>query len=515
MNKFINGMMWALLAAGLSNSASADRPVFLLAPIVTGPEQLTAGQNGTAIYQVFNNSPQNLTNIGLVNLPGGASYIPSAGDQYCSSTFNLAAGAACLIKIQMNSPTTGNIQGGPKVCFPATRPIYCSQPLNVDQLATQVTPGPVATTCQGNITNFNYELSQPFDTTPINPYWGPSRNKLLLSPANPNLTNCPTTNLSDSTGITWMQNRVIAAEEFWVKQKLNYCHHHVPDWQTPAVVNNIPRDQLATSTYPGSPGGQCSSLTNIMPGSVYYNQAVRWNYNGTGSETNTNWLNNNLRWYGVDCSDFTSFIYNFSFGIQFNSDTGYQAGQKNDGTQDTLYPNKQTLVHHLQPFNNSDPDSPAGVLVCKDGSTEQENPECGGYGTNGYFSVFLYPNASADPQKPAPTASNITESMLNYLQPGDLIFLGFAGKEGNNPTSMVTHVITWTGKKIGYGTNDVNPSLIAPQTLCTPDPNAWKPKIAAWVIIDSTYQGPDFRMFADCPYKDNIYGVRRVIGYMQ
>ena len=97
--------------------------------------------------------------------------------------------------------------------------------------------------------------------------------------------------------------------------------------------------------------------------------------------------------------------------------------------------------------------------------------------------------------------------------PGDLLFLGFAGNnDGNNPTSMVTHVITWTGKKVGYGTDDIKPKQIAPEEIC---PDSWQPHIGDWVIVDSHYQGPDYRVFTPCFYQNNVWGVRRVIGYMK
>lgn len=489
---------------GTSFGFASTTPIFKITPNVQGQTQLIAGQQGTYIYQVSNNTTKSLTNIGLHNLPAGVSVVANAGYQYCTFPLNLNSQQNCLLKFNINSnQSSSNISGGPKVCFSATKPIYCSQPLDGEQLATTITTGPVSGSCQDNVANFNYELSQTFDSTVIDnatiQSWGPARNHLLLSPANPNLTTCPTTNINNTTSISWMQNRVLAAYDFWVKQKLNYCHHHVPDFATPLVSNGTARASIGTSS-----GGYCSAATDIMPGSAYYGQAVRWNYTGTGSETAENWTTNNQMWYGIDCSDFTSFIYNFAFGIQFNSDTGYQAGQATNGTQDLLTPNGQASPGNLlRPFNNSDPQSPAGVLVCKDGTTEQESPNCGG--ANGYFSAFLGPDIH-------PTPSNITPQMLNLLKPGDLLFLGFAGNGGNNPTSMVTHVITWTGKKVGYGANDIPPAQIAPEEIC---PNNWQPQVGDWVIIDSHYQGPDYRVFTACFYQNNIWGVRRVIGYMQ
>lgn len=481
----------------------AAKSIFNITPNIAGPNQLVQGQLGTYSYQITNNTEYNFTTIGLLNLPQGVTVVPDAGLQYCTFPLSLNSNASCLMKLSVDSnQVNSHFAGGPMVCYTPDQPVYCSQPLSNNQLSTQIIPGSVPTTCQGNEANFNYELSQRMDSSVIDhatiESWGPGRQHLLLSPANPNLTNCPTTTITNEASIRWMQTRVLAAEDFWVKQKLNYCHHHVVDFYTPLISNGVERTAITSG------GGFCSTAADIHPGTVYYGQPVRWNYNGTGSETSENWNNNNVMWYGIDCSDFTSFVYNFAFGIQFNSDTGYQAGQATNGSQDLLTPNGQTKNNPLRAFNNKNPDSPAGVLVCNDGRTEVESPHCGGFGTNGYFSAFLDRDIH-------PTPSNITPAMLNLLQPGDLLFLAFAGKGGNNPTSMVTHVITWTGKKVGFGPNDVNPNQIAPESIC---PNNWQPEIGDWVIIDSHYQGPDYRVFSQCFYQNNIWGVRRVIGYM-
>jgi hypothetical protein len=37
------------------------------------------------------------------------------------------------------------------------------------------------------------------------------------------------------------------------------------------------------------------------------------------------------------------------------------------------------------------------------------------------------------------------------------------------------------------------------------------PHIGDWVITDSHYQGPDYRILTSCFYLNNLWGVRRVI----
>lgn len=536
----MNKIMWSLLTCIIcANSWGGETPIFLVTPNVRPPlpnaspaaPLLVRGQLGTAIYQVINNSNRTLSNIGITNLPRGVKQVFNPGPDYCSTTTALnLPGSLCLIQLQINTAMSGNVSSGPIIC--ADKGARCSQPFSADQLFVQLTPGPIPQTCAGNEANFSYELTQPFDSNTIDPgtifSWGPARNHLLLSPSNPNLTICTTTDLNNSNALEWMRSRLIYAEDFWVKQKMNYCHHHVTDFYTPLTSYGTPRSAIGTSD-----GGYCSNATSLSPSN--YGQAIRWNYSGTGSETSNNWVNHNRMWYGVDCSDFTSFAYNFAFGIQFNSDTGFQAGQAIDHSQDYLIPNAQdaTAADQLQLFSNSNPNSAAGVLVCKDGTTEETtgpNAFCGTGGvsglctgtypsrtcTNGYFSVFNgeYYNP-ADPSFHKPTAV-ITPDMLTKLKPGDLLFLAFdpaSGKgDGNNTTSIVTHVITWTGKKVGYGPNDVNPSQIAPESIC---PNNWQPQVGDWTIIDSHYQGADYRDFTPCFYQNNIWGVRRVVGYMQ
>lgn len=524
MNNYRVRFVLSMLLCGVTvNSWCSENPVLLVTPIAKVTSPLVSGQLGTAIYQVMNNSNRTLSNIQL-DLPKGITQVSNSGTNYCTSLSSLnTAGSVCLIEVRVDSSMSGNVSGGPVIS--AMNGVYRSQPWSFDQLSTRVTSGPISQTCAGNISNFTYELTQTIDSSTIDPAtinsWGPGRNQLLLSASNPNLTTCPTTDTTNTTQISWMQDRIIEAEKYWVNQKLNYCHHHVTDFYTPLTSNGTPRTSIGSSD-----GGYCSNATSLAPSN--YGQQIRWNYTGTGSETVDMWVNKNRMWYGVDCSDFTSFAYNFSFGIQFNSDTGYQAGQAIGHSQDALLPNTQTTSSILRiPTYTTPTDDPAGLLVCADGTVETRSglstDYCGGgasgphTATNNYFSVFLASNQPpiSDSNYPKPTPSNITPSMLNLLKPGDLLYLAFSpasGKhgDGNNSSSVVTHVITWTGKKVGYGANDVNPSQIAPESIC---PDSWQPQIGDWVIIDSHYQGPDYRDFTACFYQNNIWGVRRVIGY--
>ncbi len=498
MKKIIVSGIWVLFS---SHCLAAPTPVFSVSPLISAQSSLFNGDTGSAVYQVTNNTPYSLANISLARMPGGVTPnigSVSADSQYCTNPFSLAPGASCLLKMNLNSLQLGSrVSGGPIVCYKSSSPVYCSQPFAQNQLNTAILSAPIPQDCNSNVANFNYELLQNFDDpTSFTPGWGPARNPLPLSPANPDLTNCPTT-----AGVTWMRQRVIAAAAFWISQKLNYCHHYNPDYATPANL----RDAAGTA------GGYCNPAVDTMPGSVYYGQQARWNYSGQGSETLSSWVNNNHMWYGMDCSNTTSFIYNFSFGtnatlgIPFDSKTNYQAGQIFGTSQDNLSPNQQVNGNPALTLNNP---NAAGLLVCADGTTDPDPSApsmCTGHG--GYLSGI---NSSGTFTKSVTVAQ-----VAQVLQPGDLLYIAGTGPDPHpNPdgsTSMVTHVIMWIGKQVGYGPNDINPSLIAPNDSPCADPSLWQPKVGDWVIADSHYQGYDYRILISCFYLNDLWGVRRVI----
>jgi cell wall-associated NlpC family hydrolase len=321
--------------------------------------------------------------------------------------------------------------------------------------------------CKDKAADFSNELSRPVDANaPSDSSWGPEQKQFPLRAA---LKNC-------LTNINWEQQRILAAADYWVQRKLNYCHHHVPDWQTPHNLKSRKHN-----------GGACSAAKNIAPNSPYFGERVRWNYTGNQDETPQSWQDN-LMWYGMDCSNFTAYLYNFAFGTVFSSNTHYQAGERSGHSQLYLNPNQQSATNSL--------DNPhaAGSLVCSDNTLEVAH-SCKGHG--GYFSVYS-PDGTKD-------TSRITASMLLALQPGDLLFIAPSKKA--SPVE-VTHVVMWTGKKIGMGLSDIKPAQIAPNKTC----GAFlKPQLGAWVIVDSHYQGPDYRELTACFYLNNVWGVRRVI----
>ncbi|HRD68798.1 MAG TPA: hypothetical protein PK657_01510 [Legionella sp.] len=331
--------------------------------------------------------------------------------------------------------------------------------------------------CEQNVANFTFELAQPFNQAGFIKGWGPKRRELQLSPNNPDLRKCVSYH-----NLSWQRQRVLAAADYWVKQKLNYCHHYLPDYATPLTARATKKNQ----------GGYCSDAKNIMPGSVYYQQKSRWNYSGKGTETLDYWQNQGM-WLGMDCSNYTTFVYNFALGILFSSKTNWQAGQNKGGSQNNLSPNQQTADNVLD-----NPDA-AGRLVCRDNSIEV-NHSCQDHG--GYISVI---DSMGVKHK---GSIKVTDLASLPLHPGDLLFIAATRPDSPQP-SLVTHVVMWTGKQVGYGPNDINPAQIAPNGLCPAQD--WLPKIGDWVITDSHYQGADYRIMSQCFYLNNLWGVRRVL----
>ncbi|MFI4919513.1 MAG: hypothetical protein ACHP65_08150 [Legionellales bacterium] len=452
-------------------SLSANTHIFLVTPRVAPQPQLMTGQTGTAIYQVTNNSNRTLAGIGLTNLPSGVTQVPYGplGPDYCSSPLTLTAGKSCLIKLAINN----SVSSGPVMCYSSTQPVYCSQPFSGEQLAVGLIPA--SNSCEANTSNFNAELSQAFDGPP--PYdgigWGPART--LFTPT------AFATACAQQQGTSWQQQRLLAAADFWISQKLNYCQHHVPDFQTPLSQRG--------NIYGAPNGGYCNPVVDLAPNTAYYNQQARWNYSGSGSETASNWVNNGAMWYGFDCSNYTAWLYDFALGIQFDSGIPEQAGQTDPTSSDG--PNNGGAEYHAG--------TTSGYLVCKDGTTDGPSSTC--YTpTNPYISTI---DSAGHYDPHAVTIAELTA----HLQPGDLLYIA-GSLTADESTPAVTHVIMWTGLTIGTGAGQVKPSQIAPDDICNSN-GQWQPIIGQPVITDSHYQGPDYRMLTQCFYLDHVWAVRR------
>jgi hypothetical protein len=97
--------------------------------------------------------------------------------------------------------------------------------------------------------------------------------------------------------IIWQQKRVLALIDKFTKKGWNYCHHHTPSFMTPETK----RIEIATADIAG-PGGKVGVCSQA----------------GISADGKSGWN-------GIDCTHFTSWIYNYGFGAHLISLTGDQA----------------------------------------------------------------------------------------------------------------------------------------------------------------------------------------------
>jgi hypothetical protein len=119
-------------------------------------------------------------------------------------------------------------------------------------------------------------------------------------------------------GDTWRRERIVSAAMHYLNipgnpQALLYRHHHIPDW-----------DPVTPTGPPGMDGA----------GDVDGQSAEAW---GPG--------------HGLDCSNFTAWVYNYGLGINFGGDVGRQwsgtAGQmgRQIGPQGPFLPGDLVYLH--------------------------------------------------------------------------------------------------------------------------------------------------------------------------
>jgi hypothetical protein len=82
----------------------------------------------------------------------------------------------------------------------------------------------------------------------------------------------------------WQQKRVLRVAQYVVSLNINYCHHHTPGW--------------------------------LAPDTAFFRQKIV-NDSGVCSNRGENATN---QWIGIDCSTYSSFIYNFGLGTHLTKD---------------------------------------------------------------------------------------------------------------------------------------------------------------------------------------------------
>ncbi|SDV46884.1 C40 family peptidase [Chitinasiproducens palmae] len=271
----------------------------------------------------------------------------------------------------------------------------------------------------------------------------------------------------------WQRNLLMAAVNYWVDQDINYCHHHIPGWSPyeklsaylsgKGTADEVKQAKLFLNFSSGSTGGGDSSGMKCTPSRFADGHQAVSDKTGVQSETATK--ASEVKWNGVDCSDFTSWVYNFA-GITGNAlSTGVatQACQTNRAGDSRTYA--------------------TGVLLDIN-------------------------------------ATNI-DTFESQLQPGDLLYILDKNAAGSR---NLAHVIIWTGLRW----NDTQASSYADRAkfdiakrgqvgsrlggdflahgvseanLATKNP---------YLIVDSHFAGPAYRPFSGW-YVANVSQVRRII----
>lgn len=275
---------------------------------------------------------------------------------------------------------------------------------------------------------------------------------------------------------TFQRELVMTVENYWVDQGINYCHHHIPGWLPPTSPA-----KFRNSTPGSTSGGDSSGMTCTA------------NRNSDGSQSLTALPQDQINWQGADCSDFTSWAYDFA-GVT-HSDGNLETG--------------------------------IGTQACSTGSDPLMGKQQAG--------VLLDIN------------QNNIASLVDHLRPGDLLYITQTAPvtAASAPANVaggyiVSHVITWTGKRFSDLRNGPDGSRYDPATagqrgsrlgadiasyLKSTDPNhrVLPSDLGGvdkdpWMIIDSHFAGPAYRPFviptsamnADW-YVANLSHVRRII----
>jgi hypothetical protein len=107
---------------------------------------------------------------------------------------------------------------------------------------------------------------------------------------------------------TFRRELVMASENYWVDQNLNYFHHHVPCWTPRENTASIDhRDSSAGSTSGGAADPHSPKMTCTARRGADGSQSVQ-----TSTAQMPPAIGSALMWNGADCSNFTSWVYNFA-----------------------------------------------------------------------------------------------------------------------------------------------------------------------------------------------------------
>ncbi|KAL0488401.1 hypothetical protein AKO1_015557 [Acrasis kona] len=150
-------------------------------------------------------------------------------------------------------------------------------PNNISYVVTGGKSGAWSSACEASTTaDFAYRDSLPEyeqNCTPVNT-WGPQAYEY------------PRASIKEQCDNTrWQQTRVLRVIEKIIAKEYNYCHHHAPKW-----------------TPPDTPEFRNSKICSPPE------KSRKKNF-----------------WNGIDCTHFTSLVYNYAFGAHLNTATPMQA----------------------------------------------------------------------------------------------------------------------------------------------------------------------------------------------
>jgi hypothetical protein len=256
--------------------------------------------------------------------------------------------------------------------------------------------------------------------------------------------------------IEWQQSRLLAALNFWIDKGFNYCHHHIPGWLPPDDTQEAnPRYRVTNP----SDGNMTCTPNRYLDGSQHNNQNVSCASNIANCVAPD--ILAQIQFQGVDCSDFTSWVYNF-------------AGLSTAG----------------QPLNTA-----IGAQACDQRILKgiQQNE-----------GVLLDIN------------HNNFKQYQSLLQPGDLLYI-MAGSKSSVPTK-ISHVVVWTGMTCGdiddnttyYKEQDGKTFGQAGDRVGGDFLSYGKVSSTTPLIVDSHFAGPAYRPFLGW-YAKNLSHVRRII----
>ncbi|SDV46598.1 hypothetical protein [Chitinasiproducens palmae] len=267
-----------------------------------------------------------------------------------------------------------------------------------------------------------------------------------------------------ATPLDFQRAWVVANETYWVDQGINYCHHHVPGWLPPADSTYYRVALLGNHTSGGDSSGMTCAATRLIDGSQL------------APSVTTKPDDSQIQWQGVDCSNFTAWIYNVS-GLTGNQLSGAIGTQACEASQ-------------------------PGVLIDIDAKN-----------------VFAG-SATTDEALANPAAK------LRYLQTGDLLYiLSVAPEKSDASKYSLNHVVTWTGKRLSEFANGPDGAKYQIETagqagsrLAADFMSYYGKQTPAQVraydpflIIDSHYAGPAYRPFTGW-YHESLSHIRRIVG---